>query len=129
MSLKVVRIHKLTVRIERREHAFHRGIDQVVIANLFGHRHNPADQLDGFGERRDFRVAVLIGRNGRRFWISSACYAGEDREKSTRGKERSERAEKQTTPHKYHVWTQTTRLSFIPLLLPTGWYDKVRIPF
>ena len=117
------------MRIERREHAFHRGIDQVVIADFLAIDIILPDQLDGFGERRDFRVAVLIGRNGRRFWISSACGAGEDREKNTRGKERSERAEKQTTLHKYHVWTQTTRLSFIPLLLPTGWHDKVRIPF
>ena len=58
--LEVVRIHKLTVRIERREHAFHRGIDQVVIADFLAIDIIPPDQLDGFGERRDFRVAVLI---------------------------------------------------------------------
>ena len=32
--LEVSRVHELAVRIERREHAFHRGIDQIVVADF-----------------------------------------------------------------------------------------------
>ena len=100
-----------------------------MIANLLAIDIILSDQLDGFGERRDFRVAVLIGRNGCRFRIGGACVPGMKERKTPAARNEVNALKGKLRFINIHVWTQTTRLSFIPLFLPTGWYDKVRIPF
>ena len=103
--LEVVRVHELTVRIERREHPSHRGVDEVVIADLVTVDVILSDQLDRFGKSRDLRVTRVIGRN-RRGWFR---IGGNDRpdagaEKDPDGHKPRKRG-RQRTLHKYHVWT------------------------
>ena len=58
--LEVVRIHELTVWVERREHAFHRGVNQVVVAGLVAIHVILPEQLDRFGENRNLRIPTVV---------------------------------------------------------------------
>src|SRR5438045_2445272 len=57
---EVVRVHELAMRIERAEHAFQRGGDQIVIAGFISVDVILANQLDRFGEHRDLRVSAVL---------------------------------------------------------------------
>ena len=58
--LEVIRLHELAVRIERREHAFHRGINQIVVTRLVPVHVILPEQLDRFRENRNLRVAAIV---------------------------------------------------------------------
>ena len=58
--LEVIRLHELAVRIERREHAFHRGVNQIVVTRLVAVHVILPEQLDRFRENRNLRVAAIV---------------------------------------------------------------------
>src|SRR5438067_13940221 len=49
----------MAVRIERAEHALHRGIDEIMITRLVAIHIILPQQLDRFGEDRDLRITAI----------------------------------------------------------------------
>ena len=58
--LEIIRIHELAVRIERREHAFHRRVNQVVITHFVAVDVILPDQLDRLGKNGNLRVTAIV---------------------------------------------------------------------
>ena len=56
------------MRIERREHPFHRRIDEIVIARLISIDVILPEQLDRFGKNGNLRVTVVLLRLVLRFF-------------------------------------------------------------
>ena len=85
--LEVVRIHELAVRIERREHAFHRRVNQVVVAGLFAIDVILPDELDRFRENRNLRITGIFLLAGRADGVEAEPEQDEDENETGNGDE------------------------------------------
>src|SRR2546430_2388118 len=79
--------------IERREHAFHRRGDEVVITRLVPVHVILPNQLDGFGQNRDLRITALV------FLVRRPGAVKMNPKKNAGQEENKDRAENQASSH------------------------------
>ena len=127
--LEVVRVHELAVRIERGKHALHRGVDQVVIADLVAIDVILPDQLDRLREGGDLRVAAVSSAGVGAGCGSAACASPAQRPR--RNAAAAEQSKARWSEERFidiMLGRDRMRLSFILRFLPTGRHDKAADP-
>ena len=75
------------MRIERREHAFHRGVNEVVVTGLVAVHVILAQKLDGFREDRDLGITAVVIAAGRMGGVEADAEQNVEKDQAREGAE------------------------------------------